>query len=246
MAMLLAIVAACPARAADPAFPALTGRVVDAANLLSAGDAQQIETDLEALENKTTDQLVLVTLPSLQGFPIEEFGYKLGRHWSIGQAGKDNGVLLVVAPNERKVRIEVGRRLEGELTDALTKIIIENAILPRFRANDYPGGIKAGLNDIVAVLTGDAEAVKLRARTRDDGDERMVAIIIVLVWIFIFAIVLWSIIRSIRQGVTGSKGSKGSNWTFGSGGSSGGGWSGGGGFSGGGGGFGGGGSSGSW
>ncbi|RMF04505.1 MAG: TPM domain-containing protein, partial [Alphaproteobacteria bacterium] len=116
--------------AAQPQFPALTGRVVDEAGLLSREEADALARQLEALEERTSDQLVVVTLRSLQGFPIEDYGYKLGRHWGIGQAGKDNGVLLIVAPTERKVRIEVGRGLEGELPDALAKLIIENAILP--------------------------------------------------------------------------------------------------------------------
>ncbi len=243
---LLVLAALAPARAADPEFPELTGRVVDAATLLSAEDIARITADLEALETTTTDQLVLVTLPSLQGFPIEEFGYKLGRHWGIGQADKDNGVLLLIAPNERKVRIEVGRGLEGDLPDAIAKIIIENAILPRFRAGDFPGGIKAGVRDIAAVLTGDAEAVKLRARKGGGGDiDDWVTILIGIIWVIIFIAVMWSIIRSIRHGVKPGKGKKSSGWVFGPGSSSGG-WSGGGGFSGGGGGFGGGGASGGW
>lgn len=246
---LLLAAALLPAHAADPQFPVLAGRVVDEAALLSGEQKARINTDLEALENKTTDQLVVVTLKSLQGLPIEDFGYKLGRHWGIGQAGKDNGVLLVVAPKERKVRIEVGRGLEGTLPDAMAKIIIENAILPRFRAGDYPGGISAGLRDIVAVLTGDAEAVKLRARQGSGQDQiDWVTVVIAVIWLVIFIAVMWSIIRSARQSGkprSGKKRNSSSGWVFGPGSSSGG-WSGGGGFSGGGGGFGGGGASGGW
>lgn len=236
------------ALAAEPEYPALTGRVVDNADLLSAEDERTLTIDLQALEDKSTDQVVIVTLPSLQGFEIEEFGYRLGRHWGIGQKDKDNGVLLIVAPNERKVRIEVGRGLEPLLTDALSKIIIENAILPRFRNGDFPGGIKAGVRDIIAVLTGDAEELKARARSQPDEVTDWVSILILIVWLIIFVAVMWSIIQSVRHGqsATGGKKKGSSGWTWGSGGSSGGGWSGGGGFSGGGGGFGGGGSSGGW
>ncbi|MDA7946367.1 MAG: TPM domain-containing protein [Hyphomicrobiaceae bacterium] len=243
---------AAPARAADPQFPELTGRVIDSAGLLSPEQEQALTIDLEALESKSTDQVVVVTLPSLQGFPIEEFGYKLGRHWEIGQKGKDNGVLLIVAPKERKVRIEVGRGLEPLLTDALTKLIIENAILPRFKKRDFPGGIRAGVRDILAVLTGDAEELKLRARQEPDRTDRLVTFIIVAIWLAIFALVLWSIVQAASQntkqsaGRKSKKGRDSGGWTWGSGGSSGGGWSSGGGFSGGGGGFGGGGSSGGW
>ena len=103
----------------------------------------EIDSKLAALEAKTTDQLVVVTLNSLQGYDIADYGYQLGRAWGIGQKGKNNGVLLIVAPNEHDVRIEVGYGLEGDLTDAVSRLIIENAILPRFRAGDYPGGIAA-------------------------------------------------------------------------------------------------------
>ena len=149
---------------AAPTFPPLTGRIVDEAGLLSADDRRTLETDLRALEDKSTDQLVVYTTRSLQGYPIEDFGYQLGRTWAIGQKGKNNGAILIIAPNDRKVRIEVGRGLEPQLTDLMTKLIIENAILPAFRRNDFAGGIKAGVRDIRDVLLGDAEAVKERAR----------------------------------------------------------------------------------
>ena len=134
-----------PAAAAEPAFPQLTGRVVDDADLLSAADIAELDAGLKALEDKSSDQVVVVTLPSLQGFTIEDFGYQLGRHWGIGTKEKDNGVILIVAPNERKVRIEVGRGLEPLLTDAMSNVIINGAILPRFRSGDYAGGIKEGV-----------------------------------------------------------------------------------------------------
>ncbi len=143
-------------------FPALTGRIVDEAGLLDAADRASITESLAGLETKTTDQLVVVTLKSLQGTSIEDYGYQLGRRWQIGQKDNNNGVLLIVASTERKVRIEVGYGLEGTLTDALTKIIIENAILPLFKTGDFPGGIKRGVNDIVQVLGGDAEGLQRR------------------------------------------------------------------------------------
>jgi uncharacterized protein len=111
---------------------------------------------------------VVVTLKSLQGTSIEDFGVELGRRWQIGQKGKNNGVLLIVAPSERSVRIEVGYGLEGTLTDAVSRLIIENAILPRFRANDFPGGISRGVDDIISVLTGDAAEWQQRAAQRPD------------------------------------------------------------------------------
>lgn len=143
-------------------FPALTGRVVDEAGLLDATDRAALTQSLAALETKTTDQLVVVILKSLQGTPIEDYGYQLGRRWQIGQKGKNNGVLLIVAPTERQVRIEVGYGLEGTLTDAMTKIIIENSILPSFKAGEFSNGIKRGVEDIVQVLSGDAEGWQRR------------------------------------------------------------------------------------
>ena len=120
------------------------GRIVDDANILDPPTRAALDQKLAALEAKTTDQLVVVTLKSLQGTSIEDFGVQLGRSWRIGQRDKNNGVLLIVAPSERKVRIEVGYGLEGTLTDAVSKLIIENAIIPRFRANDIPGGVTRG------------------------------------------------------------------------------------------------------
>jgi len=156
LAVLALVALALPAAAQD--FPPLTGRVVDDAGILDPPVRAAIESDLAALEAKTTDQLVVVTVRSLQGLAIEDYGVRLGRQWQVGQATKNNGVLLIVAPKERKVRIEVGYGLEGVLTDAQTKLIIENTILPRFRANDMPGGIARGVDEIIRLLTGDAEA----------------------------------------------------------------------------------------
>jgi uncharacterized protein len=160
----LIVLAAVSARAAELDFPALSGRVVDEAGILDQATRSTLTTKLADLETRTTDQLVVVTLKSLQGLTIEDFGVRLGRHWQIGQTAKNNGVLLIVAPNERKVRFEVGYGLEGVLTDAATKLVIENSILPRFRAGDFPGGISRGVDDVVEILTGDATEWKRRAQ----------------------------------------------------------------------------------
>jgi uncharacterized protein len=243
---------------AEPKFPALTGRIVDNAHLLKPEDRAAIESELAALEQKSTDQIAIVTLPSLDGYAIEDYGYRLGRHWKIGQKDKDNGALLIVAPNERKVRIEVGRGLEPHLTDALSQLIIQNAILPAFRRGDFSGGIRAGVRDMKDVLLGDAEAVKERARSLGAGPGiDWVALIFISIWLAIFLYVIYAQYRHAtslpksagyrrRRGRTGDRDavivpSGSGNWD------SGGGWSGGGGgWSGGGGDFGGGGSSGSW
>ena len=162
---LLACLLVISAGRAQPAFPALTGRVVDEAGLLSSADKQALTQQLAALEAKSTDQLVVVTLKSLQGYEIADYGYRLGRAWGIGQGTrKDNGVLLIVVPSQRKVRIEVGRGLEPTLTDATSRLIIENRILPAFRRGDFSAGVLAGAKDIQDVLLGDLEGVKARAK----------------------------------------------------------------------------------
>jgi uncharacterized protein len=143
-----------PVRAAEPQFPALTGRVVDDASLLNEGDRRELDAALAQFEKQTGDQIVVVTLKSLQGLEIEDYGYQLGRHWGIGQKGKDNGALLIVAPEERKVRIETAYGLEGELTDARSRTIIETEILPRFREKDFAAGIKAGVAAMIQTLGG--------------------------------------------------------------------------------------------
>lgn len=178
----------CAAAAQSLIFPSLTGRVVDEASILTATDRAGLTESLLELETKTTNQLVVVTLKSLQGTSIEDYGYQLGRRWQIGQKDKNNGVLLIVAPIERKVRIEVGYGLEGTLTDAMTKIIIENSILPNFKTGNFTGGIKRGVQDIMQVLNGDAEGWQRRVDQISSIDDRRpqadipiwVAILIVL------------------------------------------------------------------
>ena len=153
---LLLILAAAGALIASPlaaqSFPALSGRVVDQADILPANVEAQLTAELAALETQSNRQLVVATVNSLEGYDIADYGYRLGREWAIGQEGEDNGAILLVAPNERRVRIEVGYGLEGYLTDALSSLIIQNAILPRFREGDMPGGVVAGAQAITSQL----------------------------------------------------------------------------------------------
>lgn len=262
IAIAVAIFLACVPATAAPTFPQLTGQIVDEAGLLTPGDRSAIESELKSLEEKSTDQLVVVTVPSLQGYEIEEYGYQLGRHWGIGQKGKDNGVLLIVAPNERKVRIEVGRGLEPLVTDLMSKIIIENAILPEFRKGNFSAGIRAGVRDVKDTLLGDAEEVKARARGLDKGDgPDWISLLLIAFWVGIFIYIIYVQTRYAAQAPQtlgrdqrrrANRGRNGGLVVFPPGGGSdswgGGGWSGGGGggWSGGGGDFGGGGGSGSW
>ncbi len=136
-------------------FPLLTGRVMDNANILSQDTKNNLQNILTLHEQNTTNQIVVLTLNSLHGYPIEEFGYKLGRYWSIGQKGKDNGVLLLVAPNERKVRIEVGYGLEGALTDAIASDIVQHSILSEFKKGDYDSGVLNGVENIIQAIQGE-------------------------------------------------------------------------------------------
>ncbi|MCR4283238.1 MAG: TPM domain-containing protein [Bauldia sp.] len=235
-ALLAALVVAATPALAAPAFPQLTGRVVDEANVIPADVEAGIEEKLAALEAKTTDQFVVVALASLQGYEIADFGYQLGRAWAIGQKDKDNGVILIVAPNERVVRFEVGYGLEGTLTDALTRVIIENAILPRFRADDMAGGIERGVDDAIQVLEGDAAELQQLADRRPNEEGFWTPLIPFLVFLVI-VVVINTLRRRRGWRWLAGPGAGGSSWS--SGGSSGG-------FSGGGGSFGGGGSSGRW
>ena len=160
--LIFVFICICQAANSAPVFPKLVGRVVDEANLLSASDKQELSAMLARHEQETSNQLVVVTVDSLQGYAIEDYGYQLGRQWGIGQGDKNNGVILLVAPHERLVRIEVGYGLEGVLTDALSKNIIETVILPQFRNNNYPAGIKEGVQSIINALAGTYAPQKTR------------------------------------------------------------------------------------
>lgn len=255
-AALLLLVAGIGAWAAD-SYPPLSGRVVDAAGVLPADRKAALEGKLDGLEAKSGIQLVVATVASLGGNEIEPYANGLFRFWKLGQAKQNNGVLLLVAPNEHKVRIEVGYGLEGTLTDALSRIIIANAIVPRFKAGDFAGGIERGTDDIVTVLSTDTSDWQARPefRAQEEGGELDVTTVIVGVLILI--IVFTYLNRQMGRRVGGRPGggivflpTGGSSWggggSFGGfGGGSGGGF-GGGGFSGGGGSSGGGGASGGW
>jgi uncharacterized protein len=248
-ALLLALLSAATG-VAQPTFPELTGRVVDQAGLLGERDQAELEAALADFEQETTNQIVVATLPSLQGYAIEEYGYQLGRHWGIGQEGKDNGAILIVAPEEREVRLEVGYGLEGELTDAQSRLIIENEILPRFRQGDFAAGIKAGAAAMISTLGGtyDPALPAVEARERKRAPSPLPLAIILP----IFAIIILNRLSRRRGRGRHRRRGRGYGWPvivpggFGGGRSGSGGRGGGGGFSGGGGGFGGGGASGSW
>lgn len=138
--------------------PPLTGRIVDLAHVLPADVAASLTSDLETHEAKTSNQVALLILPSLDGESLEELSHRVATTWKLGQKGTDNGVLLLVALRERKVRIEVGYGLEGTLTDLRSAHIIRNEIVPRFRAGDLPGGVTAGVHAILGTIEGSYKA----------------------------------------------------------------------------------------
>ena len=249
--------------AAAQTFPALSGRVVDQADLLRPEQEIDLTSKLAALEAQTGRQFVIATVSSLEGRPIEDYGYRLGRTWAIGDKQKDDGVILLVAPKERKVRIETGYGARVFLTDAVSSVIIRENILPRFKDGDMAGGIIAGAEAVIATLQlSPAEAAR-RAQEAGARQERAEVDINPIPVIFI-VIIFFTIIGSIARRAGGrryrgrggispwvilwglnelSRASRGGGGGWGGGG---GGWGGGGGFSGGGGSFGGGGASGSW
>ena len=266
LAVLVATIAylliAAAAHAA-PKFPALSGRVVDDAHVLSADAQQQITSELANLEAKTGRQLVVVTLPSLQGYAIEDYGYQLGRAWGIGQKNQNNGALFLVAPSEHKVRVEVGYGLEPVLTDALSSVILQEKVLPKFRSGDVQGGVLDGTAALVQQLNLPDDQAKQNvaqaeasppARHSHESPVSIIFTVVILFWVlsaFIGALGgrrgrgvggagAWWLLPLLLSGRGGWGGG-------GFGGGGGGGFGGGGGgFSGGGGSFGGGGASGSW
>jgi uncharacterized protein len=229
---------------AAPQFPALTGRVVDEAGILSDDTKQKLTAMLAGDEQQSGRQVVVVTLKSLQGYTIEEFGVDLGRAWGLGQKGKDNGALLIIAPAEHKVRIEVGYGLEGTLTDAQSRVIIDEYMRPSFRKNDYDAGILAGTKAVLQTLGNKTLAPPPESQDDDNSNGvpfGFIIFIILMLVLFHGGRMFWPLL--FMGGFGGGRGGWGGGG-FGGGGFGGG--SGGGGFSGGGGSFGGGGASGSW
>jgi uncharacterized protein len=239
-----AVLFGAPAFAADasmPPFPELSGLVVDQAGILDTGTRQQLTDKLAAYDQQSGNQLVVVTVQTLDGYPIEYWGYQLGRHWGIGQKDKNTGALLIVDVAEHKLRIEVGYGLEGTLTDALSQDIIRNSIAPKFRQGDYAGGVSDGVDAILQVLGGQVQQVQ-QQRHKDQSSTFFLIIFLV----FILLRVIMAGMRPGRMGsgwwwlwILSSLGNSGRGGGWGGGG-------GGGGFSGGGGSFGGGGASGGW
>lgn len=160
MHRLLAIIflLALPLQAIALDVPPLRGHVNDYAGMLSPESSQELEASLTAFEKSDSTQIVLLTIPTLEGENLEDYSIKVAEAWRIGQKRIDNGVILLIAKQERKIRIEVGRGLEGKLTDLVSGRIIRDEIAPRFKTGDIDGGIKAGVSAIMSVVKGEYQA----------------------------------------------------------------------------------------
>ena len=251
LVVLVAVALMLGAALAAANFPALTGRVVDAASILSPVTTADLERKLADLEQKSGIQLVVATVPTLDGEEIEPYANDLFRFWKLGEAKKDNGVLLLIAPKERKIRIEVGYGNEGTLTDAVSGLIIRNAIAPRFKAGDFNGGVTRGVDDIITTLTTDS--AEWKPKPQDMRTEEDATLFDAIAPFLIFLFILFVLTRVGRRAggnvifIPMGGGGFGGRGGFGGGGFGGGGFGGGGGgFSGGGGSSGGGGASGGW
>ena len=266
---LAVLLAATPAYAQN--FPKLTGRVVDQAELLSPAQEAELSAKSEQLEKSTGRQYVIATVKSLDDQEIADYSFALGRHWKLGDEKRDDGVVMVVAPNERKVWIATGYGAEGVLPDILIGRIVRDTILPRFKAGDLPGGIIAGSDAVIAQLSLPDDEAKQQVeqasaeRVRRDDKVNPIPVIFIVIVFFVIIGTLASAAGGRRYRGKGRKrrgldsgdvavilwgldalsrsSGRGGGW-------GGGGWGGGGGgfggFSGGGGSFGGGGAGGSW
>lgn len=142
---------------AQPAIPALSGRVVDRASILNEETERLITSLLAAHEDTTSNQVVVLTIPSLEGANLESYSLEVARTWALGREDRNNGVLLLIAYNDRKMRIEVGYGLEGDLPDAMAKRIIDYEMTPAFRNGDFDGGVLNGVRAIVGTIEGSYE-----------------------------------------------------------------------------------------
>lgn len=232
---------------AAPNYPALTGRVVDQAGILTADQRTILDNKLATYEQTSGHQVAVAIVSSLEGNDINLYGVELGRRWALGQKGKNDGVIIVVAPTEHKVSIQVGYGLEGDLTDATSSIIISHTMVPKFKAGDYVGGLWTGIDDIIKVLGGQGAGVLAAAQNQSAPQASIADALPFVIFFIIVLIIFFNASRGrgigfIPMGGIGGGRSSGSSWSSGGGGFSGGG----GGFSGGGGSFGGGGASGGW
>jgi uncharacterized protein len=261
--ILLCAALLLPGAALAQTFPTLTGPVVDQANILPPEVEARISQKLVALKAQSQREVTVATLASLEGYEISDYGYRLGRQWGLGDKARNDAAILIIAPNERKLRIEVGYGLEPVLTDGLSSLIISRQIVPKFKAGDMPGGVEAGTDAIIQQLTLPADqalqnVAKAEAQAKSSSQDFPYQLFFWLAIFFLFfllplmrrmaggkryrrgsgigSVIVWEVLNAaVRSG-----GSGGGGWSGGGGGGVGGSWGGGGGS------FGGGGASGSW
>ena len=183
--------------------PGLQGYVNDYAEMISPPAKSRIDEELRAFERSDSTQIVILTIPSLEGGNIEEFGIKVAETWKIGQQGKDNGILFIVSKQERKIRVEVGRGLEGKLTDLMAGRIIDLVITPRFKRADFDGGFMAGVSALIDATRGEFKAEQRPAQRRQKG---LPPFLTIFLFLGVFTLILGSISR-ILGGITGALGS---------------------------------------
>jgi uncharacterized protein len=184
--------------AGEVAVPALTGRVVDLTGTLSGGAVSRIETKLAALENQKGSQVAVLIVPTTQPEEIEQYSIRVVEAWKLGRKGVDDGALLIVAKDDRRVRIEVGQGLEGALPDAIANRIVTETVTPHFRNGDYDGGIEKGVDKIISVINGEALPQPDKKWERHNGIGNMLPFLLVIVF------VLSGVLRAIFGRMFGS------------------------------------------
>jgi len=245
--LLLMAAAVAPARAQD--LPRLTAHVNDYAALLPSEDSQRLEARLRAFEAKTGHQFALLVVPSMGGLPLEEYSIKVAEAWRLGDKKRDDGLLMIIAQQDRKMRIEVGYGLEGDIPDAIAARVVRDVLRPAFQQGQYAYGIAAAFDQLIRAAGGDGEQPPqpvTQTRPHNSGSGGLPFFLVIIAFFVIISLLKGGSRR--RRGFFGGMGGFGGG--LGGGGfggfGGGGGGGGGGGFSGGGGGFGGGGASGDW
>ena len=191
------LLAALLARA-EVAVPPLTARVTDLTGTLSGGAVTRIEAKLADLEAKKGSQIAVLIVPSTQPEEIEQFGIRVEDTWKLGRKGVDDGVILIVAKNDRRVRIEVGRGLEGAMPDAIANRILSEAITPHFKLGDYDGGVEAGVDKMISVVNGEPLPAPDRKWERHSGLGNMLPLLLVVV------VVAGAVLRAVFGRLFGS------------------------------------------
>ena len=200
--IFISLLCCVPIAAHGLEVPRLQGYVNDYAGMISPSAKSKIEEGLKAFEQSDSTQVVVLTIPSLEGENIEEFSIKVAEAWKIGQQQKDNGILLIVSKQDRKIRIEVGRGLEGKLTDLMAGRIIDQVIKPRFKQGDFDGGFIAGASALIDATRGEFKAEQRRIQRRQKGFPPFLSIFLFLA---VFTIIIGSVSR-VLGGVFGALG----------------------------------------